>query len=978
MPVFMLTDIESSTKLWESHSEAMKAALRRHDTILERSVSDHGGTVIKNTGDGIFAVFDKGDPLGCALDIQRSLQAENWQQIDELRVRMAIHAGSAQEREGDYFGPEVNRTARLLDTGWGGQILLSSSALESCGIPDKARIEDLDIHMLKDLEAPIRIFGLTHPDLELTVFPPLRTLSSRPNNLPEQLTPFVGRKREMAELVELMSSPSCRLLTITGIGGIGKTRLALQLGSELLNDFEDGVFFVPLAGVSDTGQVVPAIAESLKLSFSGREKATTELIDYLRGKSLLLLLDNFEHVLDAAGVVSDVLSSAPGVSIVATSRIRLNVSAEHAYELEGLEFPPPVSGTPLSEYSSIELFLHSLRRHSPFTQTSESDLEQILGICRLVSGVPLGIELAAAWVRVLSLGEILSEIGEGLELLSSETRDFPDRHRSMRTVFEYSWELLDESDRKTFGDVAVFRGGFTREAAAEICGTSLSNLRSLIDKSLLHRRPDGRYEVHELLRQYAREKADQDPDRSERVDTAHRNYYCGLLHDYRDLVHGRDAPAVYESVAAELGNITRAWNSAVESGDADLLERAGPTLSAFLASRGFLAEGEDLFARAAESLKSIDERIWALMRAERAGYLARLTRYDEASEIFRESLEVFKRYGDRRGIINCLYGLGGSHMRMGRLKQARETLSECLEMARGMGDDRLVARALLGLGDVENHLFNTERSIELCKESSELFGRLGDSYGQYANSVVISNTSAQAGDSAKAAEYADMAIKHAQKAGDRSAIALSCSCAADAHILEGNMTAALEYAERSTEIYTDQGSRWGLQISLLCMAKARMRLGLAREAEEALLEGIKVTDEIGATHNSAETYLMAGDLWNHLGKPEMAVDYYRKGIRTADSLGMTYWVVRGHLGLASTATELDRLDQGESSLIKALQLGLEMEDGKLLEKALQSYTELFAKRGDHESEAKIASCLEASSGRVRIDRIRELAKDLLG
>ncbi|MBD3369862.1 tetratricopeptide repeat protein, partial [Candidatus Fermentibacteria bacterium] len=798
MPVFMLTDIESSTKLWENYSEAMKAALRRHDFILEYSVAEHGGRVVKNTGDGIFAVFDAGDPLRCALEIQRSLQDEEWDQIGELRVRMAIHAGVAQKREGDYFGPEVNRTARLLDAGWGGQILISSSALESCGIPDSARIEDLDIHMLKDLEAPIRVFGLTHPDLELTAFPPLRTLSSRPNNLPEQLTPFVGRKREMAELVELISNPSCRLITITGIGGIGKTRLALQLGSELLNEFEDGVFFVPLAGVSESGQVVPAMAESLKLSFSGRDEATKELMDYLRGKSMLLLLDNFEHVLDAAAVVSAILSSAPGVAIVVTSRIRLDVSAEHAYELEGLEFPPPVSGTPLSEYSSVELFLQSLRRHSPFTETTESDLEQILGICRMVSGVPLGIELAASWVRVLSLGEIIKEIGQGLELLSSQTRDFPDRHRSMRTVFEYSWELLDEADRRSFSDVAVFRGGFTREAAAEICGTSLASLRSLIDKSLLHRRPDGRYEVHELLREYAWEKATQDSNRAERVEKAHRDHYCGLLHAYRDSVYGSDAPRVYERIAAELGNITRAWNSAVEAAETDLLERACPALSAFLLGRGFLTEGEALFARAAGSLQNGDERVRALMGISQAGFLSRLTRYDRAAEIYRESLKVLTNHDDRRGMINSLYGLGGAHMRMGRLDKARETLSECLEMSREMGDDRLVARSLLGLGDVENHLFNSDRAIELCRESSRLFGELGDSYGQYANEVVISNTSTLAGNSARAAEYAEMAIRHAQQAGDRSGMALACSCAADAYILEGDITRALEYAERST------------------------------------------------------------------------------------------------------------------------------------------------------------------------------------
>ncbi len=941
MPVFLLTDIEKSTRLWESHPEAMKAALERHDSILEHCVLSYGGLIVKNTGDGIFAVFEEGDPLACALNIQMTLQDEDWGELKDIRVRMALHSGSAQKREDDYFGSEVNRTARLLSAGWGGQILLSSSALEACGIPAGARIDDLDVHMLKDLETPIRVLGLNHPDLALNDFPPLKTLSNRPNNLPGQITPFIGRKREIEELFELMSSSECRLATITGIGGIGKTRLALQVASELLEEFQDGVFFVPLAGIVDSDRVIPAIARSLKLCFSGREDSSTELLNFLRDKSILLVMDNFEHIQEASCILSDILRSAHSMKILVTSRSRLHLSGEHIYMIEGLEFPPGSEGTQLSEYSSIELFVESMRRHCPQATANESDLKKIMDICQIVAGVPLGIELAAAWVRTLSFREILGEIRKNLELLSSQTRDMPGRHRSIRTVFEYSWNILNETDRSTFRDISVFRGGFTRSAASEVAGVSDFGLRSLIDKSLLQKAPGGRFEIHELLREYAREKAGENPERATDMVNSHSGYYCGLLAKNRRRIKGSEALESVTELTSEMDNIAMALHSAIDSGRGDLLRDAMDTYSLFMIGRGFLTESRAFYHRAAEAFSGIDDNLAAYMRVSEATFLIKCTCYKKASAMFEKTLEFFSEDGDETGRFRCFYGLGGAHMRMGSLDRARNMIQQSLSIARSLEDIELIATALMGLGDVENHARKTDDSFEYLSEAADLFYSLEDYWGCLSTAVTLSNLMLNVSRAEEAEQYSNNALAYAEILGDTNALALALSIAADSSVMTGDMTGALDYAERSTKIYSDQGSNWGLQLSLLTMAQAQVALGMPDDAEASVNRCLRVTGEIGATHNSAETYIIAGTVFQALEKPEKALNSFLKGIETSETLGLTYWVGKARKHCAVLLFDRGEFESARAFLLDAIRNSLETEDNALMLELLSEYMKLF-------------------------------------
>jgi predicted ATPase/predicted Ser/Thr protein kinase len=429
-------------------------------------------------------------------------------------------------------------------------------------------------------------------------------ITARKHNLPVQLTPFFGREADLAQIADRLQDPACRLLTLVGPGGSGKTRLALEAGAAQVDNFAHGVFFVSLAPLDSVKAIVPTVAEALGFSFYEEGEPQQQLLDYLHQKTMLLILDNFEHLLDGAGVVTEVLKTAPDVRILATSRARLNVQGEHLFPIAGMDFPALIPREPkeAAQYSAVKLFLQSARWVQPSFELTADNVNHVTRICRLVEGMPLGILLAAAWVQMLTPAEIAAEIGQGLDFLETDLRDMPERQRSMRAVFDHSWHLLTGREREVFGGLSVFRGGFTRQAAQRVTGASLRELRALVNKSLLQRTPMGRYEVHELLRQYAAGKLDQSPAASEAVRDRHCAYYAAALQEWEADLKGPREQAVLAEIEADSENARAAWNWAVERGHVEYIEQAIEGLCLFYDLRWRYQEGEAACRMAAEKL----------------------------------------------------------------------------------------------------------------------------------------------------------------------------------------------------------------------------------------------------------------------------------------------------------------------------------------------------------------------------------------
>lgn len=558
---FLLTDVEGSTRLWEDAPDAMSVALARHDEIVDEIATANDGTSVKPRGEGDshFLVFAEPDgAVRAAAQLQRRVAVLDAGLPRPLRVRIALHTGTADVRDSDYYGPTVNRVARLRSVAHGGQTLMSQATWELVRdtLPDGVSIRDMGEHGLKDLSRPEHVFQLDIVGLR-TDFPPLVSLDAVPNNLPLQLTEFVGRERELENAKTLLGE--VRLLTILAPGGVGKTRLAIQLAADAASAFPDGVFFIGLADVEDPADIDQAVAESLGLGLTADQAPRNQLLTYLSNKRKLLLFDNFDHLTKDAAIVADLLRAAPNVTILATTRTRLNLTGETLFTLAGLdtEWDDPDMAF---QTSGVRLFVDAAHRANPSLVLGPDDLSAIGDIMRLTGGLPLAILLAAAWVDVLPVSEIAAEISANLDFLESGAGDIPDRHRSVRAVFDYSWRLLDDEERATFAALSVFRGGFDRQAAQQIAGASLRGLANLVNKTLVTPKPQtGRYSVHELLRQYAEGELAADAERSVRIRDAHSAYYAEVTDEATKLFFVSDQVRMLELLETDLDNVRAAF-----------------------------------------------------------------------------------------------------------------------------------------------------------------------------------------------------------------------------------------------------------------------------------------------------------------------------------------------------------------------------------------------------------------------------------
>src|SRR5215210_1124021 len=783
---FLFTDIEGSTKLWEKSPTGMQVALTRHDAILWEAIEGHGGFVFKTVGDAFCAVFPTAlGALEAALAAQRTLLSEDWGEgVGTLRTRMALHTGATHERNGDYFGPPVNRVGRLLSAGHGGQVLLSSSTQELVRdhLPPETHLRDLGEIHLKDLARPERAFQVTAAGLP-TKFPPLRTLERFLNNLPLQATPLIGREREVEAVCERLRSPETRLLTLVGPGGTGKTRIGLQVAAELVDDFEGGVFFVPLAAIADAALVAPTIARALGLS-EGAGQPPEELLEgYLRERRTLLFLDNLEQVIESASLVDTLLSGAVGRKILATSRIPVGLYGEYEFPVPPLSLPNPESLPSLEDlaaYEAIRLFVERARAVRPGFSLTEENVAAVVAICRRLDGLPLAIELAAARTKLLPPGVLLERLENRLKVLTGGARNLPERQRTLRNAIAWSYDLLGGGERVLFARLGVFSGGATLEAIETVCDAQgdlhtdvFDGVSSLVDESLLRQEEgagdDPRFVMLETIREYARERLGQSGE-VEATSRAHAEYFLALAEGAEPMLWGAEDAAWLDRLEQEHNNMRAALLWAIANQEAELALRLGGALQWFWFARGYYGEGRSWLEQAlagedgattAALAKGLDAVGWLAQEqgdidraAEAAENGLKLGReevvgnvvvadlqhvlgetarhrgdYDLATEYYEEGLELYLEAGDRRGVAWSLGSLANVAGDRGEHERAKRLYEEGLALSRRLGGARPLGAYLGSLGYEFLLEGNLERAAELNEEAAALFrqqGRRGD------------------------------------------------------------------------------------------------------------------------------------------------------------------------------------------------------------------------------------------------------------
>ena len=737
---FLFTDIEGSTHLLQALGTNYRGVLERHAAIVRQALLEHHGIEISTEGDAFFAVFPSAiEAVEAAVAAQRGLAQERWPDGYPVRVRMGLHTGEGRLGGDSYVGLDVHRAARIAAAGYGGQVLLSAGtrALVEAALPVGAALRDLGPHRFKDLNQPEQVAQLLIAGLQQD-FPPIRSLDTQ-RTLPTELTSFVGRQREVDDATRLMATT--RLLTLTGAGGTGKTRLAIRIAAGLDSSFGDGVFFVDLAPLTDPALVGSSVARSLGL----REQADRPIVDQLKAhlgpRELLLVLDNFEHLLPASEVVRDLLMDAPRLKVLVTSRSTLNLYGEQEFVVQPLSLPEPGGEADLDQlmqYESVALFIARARAAKASFSVTNENIREVAEICIRLDGLPLAIELAASRVRLLEPREIVARLAQHLPVLTTGPTNMPARQRTLRGTIEWSYVLLHAGERTLFARLAIFAGGWTFEAAETICNPAgeigldtFDGIASLVQQSLVQARSDAgesRFAMLETIREYGRDRLASDGSQDD-IGRRHLHYYRDLAEVAEPHFMAPDQSAWLDRLEREHDNIRGALRLALDVGDAEGGLRLAAALWRFWFQRGYLREGrswlEAFFALKPDATPATRAKAHTAL----GGLAYWLSDADATQTAYESAVNLYRKMGDREGETEALYNLSSVPVMRGDVEESRRRLEASLALAREIGRWDLVAQSQLYLSSMMATLGDPQTALTLLEEALTYFRGHGNSFG---------------------------------------------------------------------------------------------------------------------------------------------------------------------------------------------------------------------------------------------------------
>jgi predicted ATPase/class 3 adenylate cyclase len=859
----LFSDIEGSTRLLQAVGERYGALLAEHQLLLRRAFEAHAGHEVLTEGDAFFVAFESAqDALQGAVEAQQAMAAQPSKQGEAISVRMGLHTGSPNLVGDDYWGLDVHRAARICSAAHGGQILASAETCAEATSAGTARLDlwDLGWHRLKDLVEPEHLFQINAEGLPSS-FPSIQSLET-PSNLPALASSFVGRSQELEQIEALLRDPDVRLVTLMGPGGTGKSRLAIHASEALVRDFPDGVFLVNLAPVDDYTLVAATVAQTLGVRERGDESIVGSISRYLQRRQMLLLLDNFEHVLGAASLITELLAASPKLKVLATSRSALRLVGEHEYQVPPLEIPRSDADLDVALSSeAVSLFVERAKAVRPSFELTRAEVPTVVEICSRLDGLPLALELAAARTKLLTPSALLARLDRHLQLLTGGGADRPERQQTLRATIEWSYTLLDASEQGLFRRFSTFMGGCTLEAAEAVLTEEegdpvdiFEGVSSLLDKSLLAQAAGATVEDRLRMLRTVRDFAFEEligTGEADAVRLRHARYFCELAETADRELSGEHENDWLLRLDAEYGNMRAALGWLLESeasADADrahIALRLAGALGRFWYRRARLIEGsrwlEEAIRQDPGGLPS--ERAKALYAL--GVLLEERSQQTRSAELFNEALAVYRTVGDTRRIATTLNSLGVATSALGRFDEGRASLQESLAIKEELGDEEGVATSLGNLAVLAMEEGDLDSSEELFLRSIELSRRIQDGWGVAISTSNLAVVKLDQADPIRSRELAAEALRTFTELADLDGIAECLETFAVLAIVEGRNDLAGRLAGAAERLREELDSpkrpvdRAWLERYL---ARARQDLGEPR-FEAALDEGRRLSPE---------------------------------------------------------------------------------------------------------------------------------------
>lgn len=893
---FLFTDIEGSTKLAQEFPDKLQTELEKHHVILRNAIESNNGFIFEIIGDAFCASFTNPfDAVKAASDAQSGLSREKWDEVP-IKVRMGIHTGPAEWNGKRYIGYiTLARTQRIMSAAYGRQILISNETY--INVKDKIQNEisfrDLGERRLKDLIQPMRIYQVISKELP-SDFPPLKTLDARPNNLPVQLTNFLGREKDINEIKKLLSDS--HLLTLVGPGGTGKTRLCLQVAADIIDDYENGVWFIDLAPLKDGTLLPQTIAQAIGIKEESQQELTKTLINYFKEKEILILLDNCEHIIESCSNLSgELLINCPKLKIMATSREMLRINGETVYYVTSLELPDMDSDNSmdsLTQFESVKFFIERALSVKPGFQVTNENAPAVAEICFKLDGIPLAIELAAARVKVLSVEQICERLNDRFKLLISGSRTSLPRQKTLKALIDWSYDLLTEKEKILWRRLSVFAGGWTLEAAEEVCWDEnlnydeiLDTLSQLVDKSIvIYNETLYRYKMLETIRQYGEEELETNSE-LEKIIIKHLDYYLSLAEISKNKLIGSEQKEWMEKLDSERSNFQVALVTSIVRGCIEKGVRLATGLCRYWETRGynseaknwleeFLSSSEDLpvmekanalqwsgtfewitgnyshaqtfYEKSYEIQKQLNNKQGIAVSLNNLGLVLNITgRYEESKILTEQSYDLFKELGNKPLIADSLLNLGSTYINLNDYERAKSAFEECLDLYREIGDKRGIGMILNNLGSIYGLKNDYESSRAYLEDSLSIQRELKDNRSI---SMTLGNLGAilsYQGYYKKAKEYLEESIKINTELGDQKGLASSMNTLGFIKYTEEDISNALYLHRESLKLRIKISNQTGINMSILGISesisdsdpvKASLLLGATEEALYSIKE----------------------------------------------------------------------------------------------------------------------------------------------